>query len=150
MNAVVYARLGLRELNNNVLERRVAECVSWSVKNGMNVISVFTDSSCSGSHLDRPGFTEMCEFVIKRQLPIIILDLAQLTTSERDAALIADVFAELGIRVYSVREGLISPSELMTLERFRDDQADKSARRKFKTPRSGIALPRTSLEPRTT
>lgn len=131
MDAVIYARLGLRELKMCVLEERVARCRIWGEQNQFQIVAVFTDRSCSGAHLDRKGFTKLCEFVIKRHLPIIITDLQQLTTSVRDAALIADVFDEMGIHVYSAKEGLICPAHLVS---------------SLETQRSGIPkLERTSV-----
>ena len=140
MEAVIYARLGLRELNLRVLEQRVATCRSWGEQNDFRITAIFTDRSCSGAHLDRKGFTKLCEFVMKRHLPIIITDLSQLTTSVRDSALIADVFDELGIHVYSVREGLICNSHLSTLGETAVEANCKSSnvRRHLETPRSGI------------
>ncbi len=116
MNAVIYARLERWEVDSKVLEGRVTECREWSATNGLQVLQEFTDQSCSGAHLDRPGFTQLCEFVIKRNVPIIIPKLSQLTTNVRDAELIADVFDELGICVYSVVEGLITVPHLAKLD----------------------------------
>ncbi len=137
MEAVIYARLGLRELKMQVLEERVARCRIWCEQNQIQIVSVFTDRSCSGSHLDRKGFTKLCEFVMKRHLPIIITELSQLTTSPRDSALIADVFDELGIRVYSVKEGLICSSQLSTLGET-GDWHSSNVRQRFEPQRSGI------------
>ncbi len=138
MDVVIYARLGLRELNRQVLEQRVATCRIWSEHNGFQVIGVFTDWSCSGDRLDRKGFTQLCEFVIKKRLPIVITQLSQLTTSVRDAALIADVFDELGVKVYSVAEGLISVPELATLRQEGMECKRAYLRHRLKTPRSGM------------
>ncbi|MCC7163510.1 MAG: recombinase family protein [Anaerolineae bacterium] len=137
---MIYARLGLRELNKRVLEQRIAECFNWSTRGKFHVIATFTDRSCSGTNLDRPGFTEMCDFAIKQRTAIIITDLSQLTTDLRDAALVADVFDELGISVYSVANGLLSPRQLASLDpTIQSDGAPvHSSRLKEKPRRSGI------------
>jgi DNA invertase Pin-like site-specific DNA recombinase len=140
MEAVIYARLGLRELDKRLLEQRIAECINWSTRGRFHVVATFTDRSCSGSNLDRPGFTEMCDFAIKQRTAIIITDLSQLTTDLRDAALVADVFDELGISVYSVANGLLSPSQLASLDPTiqTDGVPVHSGRLKDKPRRSGI------------
>lgn len=122
MQGVIYARLERWEVDQRLLEKRVSQCRNWCRANDVEAIAAFTDTSCSGAHLDRAGFTKLCEFVIKHHCPIVITELEQLTTSVRDAALIADVFEELGIRVYSVKEGLICASQLAALDQALQDE----------------------------
>lgn len=117
MDAVIYARLERWEHNNKLLDEREQLCRTWAEERQYRVVEAFRDRSCTGTTLDRPAFTELCEFVMKRRVnAIMITELSQLSSSPRDGALLADVFDELGIAVYSVREGHITGYHLMHAE----------------------------------
>lgn len=114
MNAVIYARLGRWERRDELLNKRVGECERWAQENDFEVVEVFQDQACDGMTLDRPGFTALCEFVIKRQgYAIIVTELEQLSCNRKDGEMLADVFDEMEVQVYSAKEGRITPQRLM-------------------------------------
>lgn len=114
MNAVIYARLDRYERNEELLQERIERCNTWAQAMNIKVVKVFSDKSCSGATLDRPAFTKMCEFVLKRQAQVIIVsEQLQLSSNPKDGELLADVFDDLRIEIHSVAEGRINPQRLM-------------------------------------
>lgn len=119
MNAVIYARLERWEHGDALLKERVAQCQTWAQKNKFHVVEVFQDQPCNGTTLDRPAFTALCEFVTKRRgYAIVVTDLLQLSCNRNDGEMLADVFDELFIQVYSVNEGRITPQHLVKLDSY--------------------------------
>ncbi len=117
MDAVIYARLERWEHGDDLLCERVEQCRLWAQQNNFEVVSIFQDQPCNGKTLDRPAFTALCEFVMKRRgYAIVVTDLQQLSCNRSDGEMLADVFDELFIEVYSVQEGRIPPQRLMNLE----------------------------------
>lgn len=114
MNAVIYVRLERWEYGNALLLKRVKQCRLWAEQNNFQVVRTFQDQPCNGKTLDRPGFTSLCEFLVKHQgYAIVVTDLAQLSCNRSDGEMLADVFDELYIEVYAVHEGRITPQRLM-------------------------------------
>ena len=114
MNAVIYARVEQHEKSNERRAARITDCRKWAQQHRYHVERIFTDESSIGSKLDRPGFTAMCEFVLQRKhCDIIIAEHTQLLTHCRDCERVADFFDELGVRIYSLADGIITPYRLL-------------------------------------
>ena len=114
MNAVIYARVEQHEKNDLRRAARITECRKWAHGHHFHVERVFTDDSSVGSKLDRPGFTVLCEFILQRKhCDIIIAEHTQLLTHCRDCEMVADFFDELGVRIYSIADGVITPYRLL-------------------------------------
>jgi len=114
MDAVIYARMEHYEPTTDARDARIRLCQRWAKQNRYHVVRVFTDDRSLGSSLDRPGFTKMCEFVLERKhCDIIIAEHSQLLNKCRDCEMVADFFDELGVRIFSVVDGVITPHRLL-------------------------------------
>ncbi len=108
MYAMIYARTESWECDENLLKERISLCKIWAVMNGYTVTAVFQDQGQAGDTIDRPGFTALCESVLKPNPPAIIVStLTQLSDDSRDGWLIAEGFDEFKIEVYAIDEGRI-------------------------------------------
>lgn len=116
MYAVIYARLERWEHGDKLLNERVEQCQTWAQENKFDVVEIFQDQPCNGKTLDRPAFTALCEFVMKRRgCAIVVTELQQLSCNRTDGEMLADVFDDLFVEVYSAQEGRITPQRLMTV-----------------------------------
>ncbi len=113
MNAVIYARSERWERDGTDLAERIEKCQAYAAANDLQVVQVFQDENRSGTTLDRPGFSALCELLTNGSVEaIIVSELAQLSRNGSDGELLADGFDDLGIKIYSVTEGRVTPDKL--------------------------------------
>ncbi len=121
MDAVIYALTEPRENDDRMLTERIRQCREYAKANGFQVVRIFQDRRRSGANLDRPGFTQLCDYLIKHgPQALIITTLRQLTRRRNDGELIADVFDDLDVQVYAVDEGRISPGRIANPQKLSD------------------------------
>ena len=86
--AAIYARYSTNLQSESSIEDQVAACRAYAVREGLNVVRVFSDSATSGASLgNRPGAQEMLSAAQAGEFQaIIVFDLSRLSRDMEDLA----------------------------------------------------------------
>jgi len=107
--AGIYARFSSDLQNPKSAEDQIALCKDAVGRQGWRVGPVFSDEATSGAYADREGYDRMIEAAMARQFDVLVAeDLSRLSRGQGEIANLYEILDGLGIRMWTVADGLIS------------------------------------------
>ena len=109
MNRVgIYARFSTQLQRNESIEDQIRLCEERSIREGWQVVDVFSDRAVSGASMLRPGLQALLNAAQERRIDLVVTE--ALDRLSRDQADIASIFKRLsfaGVRIVTLSEGEI-------------------------------------------
>lgn len=117
MQAAAYARYSTEHQTSSSIEYQMRKISEYCDKNGIEIVRRYADEACTGTNLNRPAFTQLCQDARLHCFQAVVI--YDITRGSRD---ISDWFgfrkdmALLGIQVISVEDNIgdiMNPSSFL-------------------------------------
>ncbi len=154
MKAVIYARYSSDNQREESIEGQIRECMEYSERNGIKVVSHYIDRAMSAKTDHRPEFQRMIKDSYKGLFDLVIVwKLDRFARNRYDSAHYKTILKKNGVKVVSARETIAEGSEGILLESvlegyaeyFSADLAEKVTRgmmeNAFKCMNNGAGIP---------
>jgi DNA invertase Pin-like site-specific DNA recombinase len=133
MRAAIYCRLskddGDSEGDSSSIQTQRAMLEHYCVQQGWEVVAVYQDDGKSGTNYDRPGWQELMAKVDADEVGTIILkSLDRMGRNYLESGVLRELFAEKGIRLIAVNDGIDTFDREDDFVPFREIMAEYYAR----------------------
>lgn len=117
MKAVIYARYSSDNQREESIEGQIRECMEYSERNGIKVVSHYIDRAMSAKTDHRPEFQRMIKDSYKGLFDLVIVwKLDRFARNRYDSAHYKTILKKNGVKVVSARETIAEGSEGILLE----------------------------------
>ena len=139
-NCVIYARFSSRGQNEQSIETQINVCTEHAIKNGYNVINIYTDKARTGTNDARPAFQRMIKDAASGAFQYIIVYMFdRFARNRRDSIIYKEMLRDkFNVRVLSALEPIADDEGGEFYEMFLDWNAEKYSKRLSKRVKDGL------------
>lgn len=120
--AVIYARFSCSKQSEMSIDDQIRVCRNWCVREGYEVVAVYSDYAISGRTDDRPEFQKMVSNAGEAEIVLVYM-MDRFSRDIYDAPIYKKRLRDRGVRVVSATEAMPDGPEAIILEKLNEGLA---------------------------